>query len=343
MKAEVKYRNLEFKQASGTSRGVLRTKESWFLELQDEGKRGTGECSVIKGLSPDYSQDIEDRMQTLQVLINEGNSPNLYDAFFNGVPAVQFCYEMALKELDHDTKGKLYDTDFLRGAGIPINGLVWMGSKSFMQEQITSKINEGYRCIKIKIAAIDFEEECELIKGIRKEFPRADIEIRVDANGGFSTEQAIEKLKRLSDFDLHSIEQPIAQGLAEAMAELCERSPLDIALDEELIGVTKDKAQISLLDTIKPQYIILKPSLLGGFAASESWINKANDRSIGWWVTSALEANVGLNAIAQWSTTLNATGYQGLGTGQLFSNNIDSPLYIDSGKLYYGDSEWAEI
>ena len=218
---------------------------------------------------------------------------------------------------------------------IAINGLIWMGDREFMKDQIKEKIAQGFRCLKMKIGAIDFESEIELLATIRKEFSIKDIELRVDANGAFIASEALEKLKVLSNYDLHSIEQPIKQGQYHEMASLCEQTPLPIALDEELIGVIDVTKKEELLHIINPQYIILKPSLIGGFKGSSEWIDIANKSGIGWWVTSALESNIGLNAIAQWTATLKSSMPQGLGTGGLFTNNFESPLEVNNGGLYY--------
>lgn len=344
MKAEVVHRKLNFKRKSGTSRGILTQKDSWFLTLvNEEGHKGIGECSVIKALSPDCRKNIPLQIVSLTNRINNGEQVKLNDPIFEEMPAMQFCYETALKDLNNGGVRELYKTDFLTGKGIPINGLVWMGCKDYMLEQIKDKIKSGYNCIKIKIASIDFGEECSLLKYIRKEFTKEDIEIRVDANGGFAKETALEKLKTLSNYGLHSIEQPISPAQWQEMALLCAQSPLPIALDEELIDISIKETKSQLLDTISPPYIILKPSLLGGFESSEEWIALAEQKGIAWWATSALEANIGLNAIAQWTAHLNTTKHQGLGTGQLFTNNINSPLYIDKGFLYSGENNWGEI
>jgi L-alanine-DL-glutamate epimerase-like enolase superfamily enzyme len=225
-------------------------------------------------------------------------------------------------------------------AGIPINGLVWMGDREFMQKQIREKIAAGYRCIKLKVGALDFETELEIISGIRQQFSPEDIEIRLDANGGFMPADALEKLKRLSEYSIHSIEQPIKPRQWEAMAEICEKSPIPVVLDEELIVTSPNEA---MLQQINPAYIILKPSLLGGFRISEEWIRLAENNNIGWWITSALEANVGLNAIAQWTASLNSTMPQGLGTGQLYHNNIPSPLEIREAKLWYNQNQQWDL
>ncbi len=254
----------------------------------------------------------------------------------NLFPSIRFGLEMAERDLLRNGNGIFFHNDFTLGkASIPINGLVWMGNYRFMYEQIKRKIEEGFSCIKLKIGAIDFEEELKLVKYLRSEFSERDIVIRVDANGGFQTEHALEKLKRLSEYSIHSIEQPIKQNQWHLMAELCEISPIDIALDEELIGIYQKEQKIKLLDTINPQYIIIKPSLLGGYEFSEEWMHLAEERNIGFWITSALESNIGLNAISQWAYGLGVDIPQGLGTGQLYLNNFEGPLYIENGNLKF--------
>jgi L-alanine-DL-glutamate epimerase-like enolase superfamily enzyme len=250
---------------------------------------------------------------------------------------------MAFLDLLSDSSNVLFPSKFTSGkASIPINGLIWMGDEQFMKSQIRSKIDAGFDCLKIKIGAIDFDTELSLIKAIRKEYDVETIELRVDANGAFSPLEAMEKLKRLSDFNLHSIEQPIRQGQYDAMAELCAHAPLPIALDEELIGIHDVTKRGLLLQTINPQYIILKPTLVGGFSGSQSWIDLAEKQSVDWWITSALESNIGLNAIAQWTYQLNVNRPQGLGTGALYTNNIEAPLKIYNGRLIYAPSvKWT--
>lgn len=264
----------------------------------------------------------------------------------DNLPAVQFGLEMALIDLRNPgDQGILFTSDFTEGSeGIVINGLIWMGDKSFMFEQIKRKIEQGYQCIKMKIGAIAFDEELALLTYIRSQFSAADIELRVDANGAFKPESALEKLSKLAEFELHSIEQPIKQGQLDSMAELCEKTPLPISLDEELIGIHSTDDKLKILDTIRPQYIILKPSLVGGFKASEEWISIAEKMNINWWATSALEANIGLNAISQWVFTKSNPMPQGLGTGQLFTNNIDSPLYLKGEQLFFDpQKQWQPI
>ena len=331
---------LNFKQPSGTSRGVLKTKETWFLIIEEDNKTGIGECGMFKGLSIDHRADFEDKLQWVCNNINL-NFESLF-LELTEFPSLQFGLEIAFKSLQAKNKFNLFPSRFTEGKkSIAINGLIWMGSENFMREQIQNKLDDGFSCIKMKIGAINFETEIELIKSIRKEFSSSDIELRVDANGAFSVSEALEKLKILSDLDLHSIEQPIKQGQVEYMAELCSKTPLPIALDEELIGVFSKKGKNSLIETIKPQYIILKPTLVGGFQGSDEWIKVAEKNQIGWWVTSALESNIGLNAIAQYTFTKNNNLPQGLGTGGLFTNNFDSPLEVNNGDLNYNiNKKW---
>jgi O-succinylbenzoate synthase len=332
MKARAVKHTLLFKRPSGTSRGVLTEKDTYFLILEAIGKQGIGECGLLKGLSID---DVPEYEAILEELCNQLNNNTLDSTLISNFPSLQMGLEMAQESLKADSPFLLYPSDFTKSISpIPINGLVWMGEFDFMQAQIEEKLTQGFRCVKLKIGALDFSKELLLLEQIRKHFTAQQIEIRVDANGAFSPESALDKLKILAQFELHSIEQPIAAGQHEQMRVLCEQSPLSIALDEELIGVSSMQKE-ALLDKIRPQYIILKPSLLGGFAASLEWIQLAEARQIGWWVTSALESNIGLNAIAQWTATLTTDRPQGLGTGGLYTNNIPSPLVVENGYLRY--------
>ena len=334
MKATYKPYILNFKRPSGTSRGVMTTKETWFIKLENHSKAGVGECGILRGLSIDDRPDYEAKLKWVCDNIELGLEKLLEELI--EFPSIQFGLETAFKSLESEDQFQLFPSEFTKGNdSIPINGLVWMGSEAFMRTQIKEKIESGFDCIKLKIGAIDFQTELEILKSIRKEFSVSDIELRVDANGAFSPVDALEKLKRLSEYHLHSIEQPIKPKQFEAMAQLCEETPLPIALDEELIGVFSTEAKQKLLKTIKPQYIILKPSLVGGFAGSQQWINIAESLNIKWWITSALESNVGLNAISQWTYTLNSKMPQGLGTGSLFTNNFPSPLKVKNGTLHY--------
>ena len=325
---------LNFKAPSGTSRGVLKTKETWFIILENNGKQGIGECGILRGLSIDDVPNYEEILQWTCLNIHLGLEVLLDE--LTKFPSIQFGLEMAFKSLDSINQFDLFPSEFTReNDTIPINGLIWMGTEAFMKQQIQDKIESGFSCIKMKIGAIDFQTEVNVLKSIRNEFSPQDIELRVDANGAFQPSEAMEKLKILSDFGLHSIEQPIKPGQWQEMAQLCERTPLPIALDEELIGVFSAKKKKELLETVKPQYIILKPSFIGGYQGSLEWIDLANRQKIGWWITSALESNVGLNAIAQWTYTLNSKMPQGLGTGSLFTNNFESPLQVKNGTLHY--------
>ena len=334
MTATYKQHILQFKQPSGTSRGTLTQKETWFIIITNNSKRGVGECGILRGLSIDDRPDYEDKLKWVCENITKGLD-NLVNELVE-FPSIQFGLEMAFLSLQSENEFVLFPSEFTNGeASININGLIWMGDKQFMKRQIKSKIEAGFLCIKLKIGAIDFKTELELLKSIRDEFSVNDIELRVDANGAFSPSEALEKLQQLSQFNLHSIEQPIKQGQFRDMARLCEQTPLPIALDEELIGIASVTKKVELLQTIRPQYIILKPSLIGGFKRSNQWIEIAENQNIKWWITSALESNVGLNAIAQWTYTLNNTMPQGLGTGSLFTNNFLSPLQVKKGTLRY--------
>ena len=335
------YYPLDFKRPSGTSRGILTKKEAWIVRIWDEQNpeiKGIGECSIIRGLSSDDRENYEDKIH--EVCQNIDKIENYFISDLTEWPSLYFGFEMALRDLRNGGKRLLFDSDFTNNeAQIPINGLVWMGDKAYMQQQVQEKIDTGFNCIKLKIGAINFDEELSIIQSIREKFSAKEIEIRVDANGAFHPDDAINKLKALADFDIHSIEQPIKAGNWEAMAELCKITPLPIALDEELIGIYKLEDKIKLIRQIQPQYIILKPSLVGGFKGSQEWIDIANENAIPWWATSALESNIGLNAIAQWVYTLNNPMPQGLGTGQLFTNNIESPLEVSEGHLIYNQSK----
>jgi len=307
--------------------------------LEENGFTGIGECSTIPGLSIDPEDSYTAKLDEVCSQLNEGVLPKAID--LQQYPSIAFGLETAMLDLNARGSKILFPSEFTLGnVGIPINGLVWMGDKAFMQKQILEKISASYHCIKLKVGALDFETELEIIKNIRHKFSADEIEIRLDANGGFSSDDALRKLEQLAEFQIHSIEQPIRQGQFEAMAQLCRNSPIPIVLDEELIGVQPaDKAQ--LIEQIKPAYIILKPSLIGGFGQSEEWIQIAEKYGVKWWITSALESNIGLNAIAQWTYTLKSPLPQGLGTGQLYHNNINSPLEIRNAKLFYNtENEW---
>ncbi|MFD0763142.1 o-succinylbenzoate synthase [Lutibacter aestuarii] len=337
MKATYQKYTLIFKQASGTSRGVLKTKETYFLKLYEDTKIGIGECGLFKGLSADDKPDYEEKLKWLCNNINHNIEELLLK--LKEYPSIQFGLEQAYLSLKSLNSFELFPSKFTQTKdSICINGLIWMGSEAFMKQQIKEKLEVGFSTIKMKIGAIDFNSELSLLKSIRDEFNPKEITLRVDANGAFKPNEALEKLKKLSEFQIHSIEQPIQQGQPYEMANLCSKSPIPIALDEELIGVFDVTRKQELLQIIQPKYIILKPSLVGGFRGSEKWINLAEKSNIGWWITSALESNIGLNAIAQWTYNLGNKIPQGLGTGSLFTNNFESPLEVKKGHLFYNNS-----
>ncbi len=336
MKARFTKKTFHFKRPSGTSRGVLTEKHAWFLEIWNETNPaiiGIGECSIIPGLSPDFVD-----FKNYEAKIAETcSNPNLDLCNW---PSIKFGLETALLDLKHGGHGIIFDNDFASGKkSIPINGLIWMGEPAFMQEQIEEKLKQGFKTIKLKIGAIDFQAEIELLKSIRNRYSKEEITLRVDANGAFSPNEALEKLRQLSELDIHSIEQPIRQGQLLEMKLLCARTPLPIALDEELIGVNQTKVKIELLNTIRPQYIILKPSLHGGIEGTKEWISLAEERNIPWWITSALESNVGLNAICQLTAEYSNELPQGLGTGSLYVDNIPSNLQVQNGTISLANGE----
>ena len=334
MKATYKKYTLNFKVPSGTSRGVMTQKETWFIIIKSERGFGIGECGILRGLSVDDRPDFQEKLQwtCANIHLDKEELLNQLKEF----PSIQFGLEQALLSLQSTDPFELFASDFTqKESPIPINGLIWMGDTDYMLKQLEQKLKDGFGCIKMKIGAIDFEKEISILKSIRERFSPEDIELRVDANGAFEPKEAQEKLERLAQFKIHSIEQPIKAGQWEEMANLCESTPLPIALDEELIGVFDVTEKKKLLQTIQPQYIILKPSLVGGIGGSKEWITLAENDNIDWWITSALESNIGLNAIAQFTYSLNTKMPQGLGTGSLFTNNIDSPLKVFEGKLFY--------
>ena len=249
---------------------------------------------------------------------------------------------MAFQSLVSESPFLLFPSDFTDSKkSIPINGLVWMGEESFMKQQIEEKLADGFRCVKLKIGAIDFDAELELLRFIRQHFTPEQVEIRVDANGAFDSHLALNKITQLSEFEIHSIEQPIQKNNTDSMADLCKTTPIPIALDEELIGVFSLQEKETLLQKIKPQYLILKPSFIGGFRGTKEWISLAEKHQIGWWITSALESNIGLNAIAQFTFLQHNLMPQGLGTGALYTNNFDCPLQVSQGQLWYKkDADW---
>lgn len=344
---------LKFNFAAGTSRGVFHEKTVWFIKLYNEDDPltfGLGEVAPIDRLSIDYSASFEIVLDKLASSISSCAMPANEGEVFNKVqelvplelPSVRFALETAMLDLLYGGKREIFKNNFFsKEKKIPINGLVWMGDEDFMKSQIDLKIKSGFTCIKIKIGALDFETECKLLRYIRKNYPGKKLTVRVDANGAFRTEECMLKLRGLEQFDLHSIEQPIMPRQPEAMALLCLKTKLPIALDEELIGVYGKQDKTDLLNEIRPAYIILKPGLIGGFQSTKEWIEIAENMGIGWWITSALESNIGLNAICQFTAQYKIKTHQGLGTGQLFENNIPSPLTIEGENILYSqEGNW---
>jgi o-succinylbenzoate synthase len=344
---------LQFKFEAGTSRGILTEKISWFLKITDgeqPGIIGYGECGPLNGLSIDAIPDFETKLIEICRLFNSMdlevfpfNLPIILQQIIPyDYPSIRFGVETALLDFMNGGKKVHYPNTFSqKGSGIPINGLVWMGSEDFMNRQIEEKLSAGFTTIKMKVGAIDFDQECRILERIRARYSPKVITLRVDANGAFTTADVHSKLNALATFSIHSIEQPIATNQHELLKELCGTSPIPVALDEELIGKMDYMAKFALLKNILPPYIILKPTLLGGFQQCKEWIEIAQRLSIGWWMTSALESNLGLNAIAQFTAQFDNALPQGLGTGQIYHNNLDSPLEIKLGNLYSnGTSPW---
>ena len=348
--------NLRFKFDAGTSRGVLKSKDTYILQLSSQeypGKLGYGEAGPLKGLSiddvPDFAEKAATALRRIEALELNDEIPYIFEMLTKEIdsqlPSLRFALETAIIDLIHGGNKILFPSPFTLGKqALPINGLIWMGDPGFMQEQISKKLEEGYSCIKLKIGAMDFAQECKLLEGIRKDFSSDQVILRVDANGAFKAETAMEKLKALAAYELHSIEQPISPGEWEKMAKLCRESPVPVALDEELIPIVEYEEKKSLLEILMPPYIILKPTLLGGLASCKEWIALAEEKGIGWWMTSALESNIGLNAIAQFTAMTGNPLHQGLGTGQLYHNNISSPLAIDKGHLLLDRNKgWQDL
>ena len=338
MTYQIEERLLHFKQPAGTSRGVYTTRKIWLVQLSDGEKSGIGECAPLPELSCDALNDEIYEQKLNDFCRNLCQTGEIDVEAVRDYPSMLFGLETALLNLHNGNL--LFDTPFSRGEeGIPINGLVWMGRYDEMLQRLEEKLDKGFRCVKLKIGAIDFDQELELIRRIRSRFSFHEVELRLDANGAFPFDEALYKLELLSQYAIHSIEQPIRQGQWAYMAELCRESPLPIALDEELIGVNDPEMKSHMLNIIKPRYIILKPSLHGGMAGCREWIQTAKEQGIGSWITSALESNIGLNAIAQFASDVYGPQIsmpQGLGTGQLFTDNIPMPLEIRGDQLYIG-------
>ncbi|PIY08977.1 MAG: o-succinylbenzoate synthase [Flexibacter sp. CG_4_10_14_3_um_filter_32_15] len=345
--ASYKKHRLKFRFLAGTSRGTMTQRDTYFIYLSKKQKNddtiiGTGEISPLSGLSIDFLPNLETIIADVCKRIENSSEKNTIDslqAIFDlipaSLPAVRFGFETAFLDLQNGGKRLIYKNDFsLNQKAIPINGLVWMGDFEFMQSQLEEKLEQGFSCIKLKIGAIDFEKECKLLELIRKRFDENKITIRVDANGAFAADEALNKLEILSNYAIHSIEQPIAANQWYEMKQLCAATPLPIALDEELIPLTNLEDKKQMLDYIKPQFVIFKPTLLGGLQKTAEWIELCKEKNIDWWITSALESNIGLNAIAQFVANYNPTLPQGLGTGKLYHNNIESSLKIEKGEIF---------
>jgi len=338
--------SLKFHFEAGTSRGVLTEKNSYFIQIKNKKNPiqvGLGEAGPLRGLSPEFE---EEGLAGFEKYIKSANweyfpetleeIPLFISHLPLGYPSYKFGIEMATFDYIQAKNGVYFDNEFSLGKlAIPINGLIWMGKPDFMEDQIEQKIAQGFTCLKLKIGAIDFDQELAILKNIRSQFPANKLSIRVDANGAFTSHEAVHKLEKLAQLDIHSIEQPIRAGLWNAMADLCKENILPIALDEELIGLESEDQQNQLLDKIPANYIIIKPSLVGGFSASHDWIQAAEKRKMGWWITSALESNIGLQAIAQFTAEYSPSIPQGLGTGTLYTNNFASGLSIQKGNLHF--------
>ncbi|CAA7390035.1 o-succinylbenzoate synthase [Chryseobacterium fistulae] len=332
MKAEYSKYILQFKRPSGTSRGVLNEKETFILEVSENGKAGIGECAVFRGLSFDDKSDYEQKLQW--VCENIHLEYEILKEELKEYPSLWFGYEQAMLNLKHGVD-LYFPSEFTEGnKSIKINGLIWMGDFNYMEDQIHEKLEKGFSCIKLKIG-VDWKSEYDILKKLRQKFSKDQLELRVDANGGFDQQEVKVVLEQLSELHIHSIEQPIKAGNWTDMADLCYNTPTPIALDEELIGVIHLDDKKRLLETIRPQYIILKPALIGGFSGADEWISLSREYNIDWWITSALESNIGLNAIAQYTYVKNNPMPQGLGTGGLFTNNFDTPLYLEGERLFF--------
>lgn len=350
LRASFSRKVFRFNFKARTSRGLMKDKTSWFIRLGDENAPeifGIGECGPLQGLSIDHRPDFEDILAGIIDRINASSftisdDDAVKDLIPSVFPSILFGVETALLDLQNGGKRILYNNAFLKGTPVPINGLIWMGDIDFMMDQINKKVAEGFNCLKLKVGGLDFDRECDILSYIRRRYFRQDIMIRLDANGAFRVDDVLYKLGELAKFQIHSIEQPIKPGLEE-MEELCRKSPIPVAFDEELIGITSEDKMERLLERLKPQYLVLKPTLHGGFKTCEQWIRIANASNIGWWMTSALESSVGLNAVCQFAANYQSRQPQGLGTGTIYENNINSPLMVKSGHIFYDQAlKWDE-
>ncbi|MDP4798218.1 MAG: o-succinylbenzoate synthase [Crocinitomicaceae bacterium] len=337
MKAKFTHFPLTFKRPASTSRGVMNIKNSWILSLEKDSIVGTGEISIIEGLSDEFVDlmSFESTIHALCDAVNKKDHDSI-QTILTSNSSIRFAYECAMADLKNGGLGIIFNNDFYSGKRkLPINGLIWMGSEDFMKEQIDAKLLEGFSTIKMKVGAIDFEKELELLHSIRKNYSTEEMTLRVDANGSFEPHQAVKVLEQLAELEIHSIEQPIKAGQWGEMRKLCSSTPTPIALDEELIGINNYRLKIDLLETIQPHYIILKPSLHGGISGTQEWISLAEERSIPWWMTSALESNIGLSAICQLTAEYSNELPQGLGTGSLYTTNVETGLIVENGFIYH--------
>lgn len=340
-------RELKFKFEAGTSKAILQSKKSYFLKVGSpylSGVTGVGEFGPLSWLSPDYTLNLESFVEQLPKQIDSLNDVDAYVARIPPhYPGLKFAIETALLDLRNGGKKEIFKTEFQKGQdSIYINGLVWMGTPHFMDGQAEELVLRGFKSLKFKVGALDFDQEFEFLSHIRSKYP--DIEIRLDANGAFSPDTALAKLEKLAGLGIHSIEQPIATGQRRELTRIVKKSPIPVALDEELISAFRWTDRVRMLDSIKPAYCIFKPTLLGGFFETNQWISLCESKGIGWWITSMLESNIGLNAIAQYAATHKPELPQGLGTGSLYTNNVRSPLYLEGPFLKYDPIEsWEEV
>lgn len=347
LKASYSKSTFKFNFKARTSRGLMRDKASWFIKIWHDDKpdvMGIGECGPLPGLSTDDRPDFEEVLQQVVTQIEQQSVTEWKRAATlvpEGFSSILFAVETALLDLQNGGKRVIFQNEFVGGKPIPINGLIWMGDLDFMMDQINKKIAQGFTCIKLKVGGLDFDKECDVLSYLRKRYFRENIELRLDANGAFKPDEALYKLNELAKFKVQSIEQPLKAG-SEYLEEVCRKSPIPVALDEELIGVP-DQEQKALLQRVHPQYIILKPTLHGGISGTQKWISIAEELNMGWWITSALESNIGLNAICQLAGEYPITIPQGLGTGGIYENNIESPLVVEKGQIKLSlNSNWSQ-
>lgn len=350
LQASYTKRTFHFSFNARTSRGAMKQRDSWFLKIWDTGHPevfGLGEAAPVSGLSKERPGDVHDQIEAIlerigsnEKLPTKGSIREIHDAF-GGMAlssSVYLALETAFLDLWNGGRRVIFDNDFHKGKPIEINGLVWMGGLDFMLQQVSIKVDEGFTCIKLKIGGLNFEKELDILQFVRRKYFRDQITLRLDANGAFKSDQAMTKLAGLSQYDIHSIEQPLKAG-SPFLAELCQKTPIPVALDEELTGINTSADKEALLDKVKPQYLVLKPTLHGGLFGCAEWIEAADKRKIGWWLTSSMESNVGLNALAQFAAQYTNPLPQGLGTGMIFRDNIPSPLEVRRGKLQWNSKE----